>query len=225
MGVTRSTRRSFPFFRRELRVTLNQLESPNSLRVLAKDIAGFFKPEISNILEIDKQQSLKNLRGRPEVLEGAEVGREVLLKIQGRTTSEYSQEKISVEATLETKFKEFSEGAIFYNLLSTFPDGLVVSDISSLIVSNEVELTKLEIGLDYFENREFNFLGIKLQELRERFYISFVPKVSGKGSELNGMIENNNLQLSNGFSAKIREKIGFLAQITGIPLLAKEIND
>jgi hypothetical protein len=216
MGVTRTTRRSFPFFRRELKINLEELNTPKSVKEIAREIPGFFNPEISNILEIEEKQTLKNLRGRPEISNGAEVGREILLKIQGHTVSRLNQEKVPFEATVETKFKEFLEGAICYNLFSNIPEGSGSEDLQTLIKLPQVELTKLEVGLDFFENREFPFLAMKLQGLKERIYISISEDDSSGGSKLNGLVENNNLPSSGGFSDKVRQKLASLAQITGI---------
>ena len=225
MGVTRRTKRSFPFFRQELLVTIENLPSEKSLNEIAQNIAVFFNPEIQNIFEIDTKHSLKNLRGRPTDLNGAEIEREILFRIQGQATSDFNQEKVYFEATVETKFKEFLDGAIFYKLFTNFPEGIEVSNFSELVNSKNILITSLEIGLDYFENREFAFLGMKLQELRERIYLNLTAEPSLSGSKLGGVIESKNLQISNGFSSKIRDKIGFLAQITGIQELQAKIND
>lgn len=225
MPIKKTTRRSFPFFRQELRVVLEDLDSSESLKELARKIPDFFRPEISNIFEINNKQSLKNLRGRPEISNDSELGSEILFRVRGRSSNEHSQEQVKFEATVETKFKEFNEGAIFYNLYSSFPDGFEFTNFTDLIESSNVEIATLEIGLDYYENREFPFLGMKLQELRERLYLSLSEQPSGTGSKLSGVIENNNTQTASGFSKKVRAKIGYLAQITGIPELAEQINE
>ena len=225
MGITRSTQRRFPFFKRELRVVLENLETAKTLKEILKEIPGLFNPEISNIFELDSKQTLINFRGRPEVQNGAEVGRELLLKVQGKAPGILNSERALFEATVETKFKEFSQGAIFYNSFSAIPEGFEFNGFSSLVTSTNVELTKIEVGLDYFETKEFPFLGMKLQGLKERFYAAFTSNNPSAGIRLNAVLENNNAQISTGFSSKMREKIGYLGQFTGIPNIAKEINE
>lgn len=225
MPITRSNRRNFPFFKRELQIVLEALDCATSLKNVAKEIPGLFRPEIVNIFDIDNKQTLKNLRGRPIETNGAELGREILLRIQGNYSSSHLPEKVNFDVAVETKFKEFFEGAIFYNLYLSFPESLEFTNLTGLIESPDVEITNLEVGLDYYENREFPFLGMRLQELRERLYLSFSKQTSKADSKLNGVIQNNNLQLSNGFSQKIKDKMRYLAQIAGIPGLLEQIND
>jgi hypothetical protein len=224
LGITKKSRRKFPFFKLEYTLNLERLDSPNSLHQITLGLTEFFQPEIADVLYFKGTQQIRNLRGRPTVANGIETGQEVLLKFQGTYLEKLQEEQVPFTATLETKFKEFKNGAIIYTLFQRLPAELEKQNISEIISLKEVTVEQIEIGMDFFENKTFPLLGIKLQELTERIAVNFSLNQSASGSQLEGLIISNNLQLPKGFSDRLQSKISSLSKAAALPALVSEIS-
>ncbi len=220
MNILISARKKFPFFRTELAVKLDELpqrpvgEISAAAGELLRDELPALKEEALRTLD---GAILTNIRGRPEISQAGESAEESLVVIDGTRPKldEDPEERLPFRCAITTKFLDFQGKDIRYQIKVRVSSGFELGEhtLRTLCSAPELRFNRLQLGCDYFQPRNFSFLGILLPEVRERIWLQVQ-----NGAPNASAIELEDTDFQGVVSEKFQRKLKIFEWLFGIGL-------